>query len=251
MANLRIIPLSTGRFLEAEKSNFTYGMDQGVKIQSVVLMWYIEGAEKKILVETGGSDPDWAATYHHPLKREPHEDPVKAIKNLGLEPSDIDIVVNTHLHWDHCFNNHLFPNARILVQAEELRCAIAPIPTQWLFYESQLIGMTPPWLRALNRTEGIAGERQIEKGITLVPLPGHTPGSQGVLVELKSGRCLIASDLCPLFENWEGNNQVAHIPPGIHVDLSDCYGSFKRMESLADMVLPAHDLKVLDKEIYE
>jgi N-acyl homoserine lactone hydrolase len=251
MANLRIIPVSTGRFLEGEKSNFTYGIDQGVKIQFAALMWFIEGAKKKILVDTGASDPEWAAKYHHPLKREPHEDPVRAIKNLGLEPSDIDIVVNTHLHWDHCFNNHLFPNAQILVQAEELRCAIAPSPTQWLFYESQLIRMTPPWLRALNRTEGIDGEKQIEKGVTLVPLPGHTPGSQGVLVELKGGRCLIAGDNCPLFENWEGNKQVDHIPPGIHVNLIDCYNSFKKMETLTDMVLPGHDLKVFEKEVYE
>jgi N-acyl homoserine lactone hydrolase len=251
MANLRIRPLSTGRFLQAEKSNFTYGADQGVKIKSVVLMWLIEGSKKKILVDTGGSDPEWAAKYHHPMERRPDEDPVRALSNFRLEPADIDIVVNTHLHWDHCFNNHLFPRARILVQAEELRYAIAPHPCQALYYESQIIGMTPPWLRSLDRMEVVQGEKEIEKGITLVPLPGHTPGFQGVLADLRSGRCLIAGDDCPLFENWEGNSRAAHIPPGIHVNLGDCYDSFKKMEALADTVLPGHDLKVLEKEVYE
>lgn len=251
MSNLRIRPLSTGRFTEAEKSNFTYGMDQGIKIQSPILMWFIEGARNRILVDTGGSDPEWASRYHHPIERKGQEEPMKALEGLGLKPEDIDIIINTHLHWDHCFNNDLFPNARILVQAEELRYAISPLPCHAHYYESQLIGMTPPWIKALVRIDIVEGELELERGISLVPLPGHTPGFQGVLVELQSGRCLIAGDICPLFENWEGNEQSMNIPPGIHLNLRDCYDSFRKMESIADMVLPGHDLRVLEKEVYE
>jgi glyoxylase-like metal-dependent hydrolase (beta-lactamase superfamily II) len=251
MSKLKIRPLSCGRFLAAEKSNFTYGVDQGVKIVAPILMWFIEGAKHRILVDTGLSDPQWAARYHHPVDRKVHEEPVNAIKSLGLAPVDIDIIINTHLHWDHCFNNDLFPNARILVQEEESRYAIAPHPCQALYYESQLIGMTPSWLKALQRIETIAGEKEIEPGITLVPLPGHTPGFEGVLVHSDHNRCLIAGDTTPLWENWEGNAQGFHIPPGIHVSLRDCYESFRKMESLADIVLPGHDLRVLEKEVYE
>ncbi|NQU14949.1 MAG: N-acyl homoserine lactonase family protein [Desulfobacteraceae bacterium] len=251
MANFRIRPISTGRFMELEKSNFTYGVDQGLKIQSAVYMWFIEGAEKKILVDAGVSDPAWAAQYHHPLERAPNEDPVKGVEDLGVKATDIDIVVNTHLHWDHCFNNHLFPNAKILVQAEELRYAIAPLPCHGIYYESQVINMAPQWLKVLDRIETVKGEVELESGIRLVPLPGHTPGFQGVLIDLESGPCLIAGDSVPLFENWEGNAQVAHIPPGIHVNLWDCYDSFKKMETMARTVLPGHDLKVLEREIYE
>jgi hypothetical protein len=85
MPDLKIRPLSTGRFLKAEKSNFTYGVDQGTKIVSPVLMWVIEGARHRILVDTGVSDPDWAASYHHPIAREEHEEPIKAVKSIGLE----------------------------------------------------------------------------------------------------------------------------------------------------------------------
>jgi len=111
--------------------------------------------------------------------------------------------------------------------------------------------MTPPWLKSLDRIDVIEGEKEIEKGISLIPLPGHTLGFQGVLVDLPTGRCLIAGDNCPLFENWQSNDQLGHIPPGIHVNLLDCYNSFKKIESIADMVLPGHDLKVLEKEVYE
>jgi N-acyl homoserine lactone hydrolase len=250
MTELRIRPISTGRFMQAEKSNFTYGVDPGVKIRSSVLVFYIEGASKRILVDTGGSDPQWAASYHHPMERETHEDPARALGLLGLEVGDIDLVINTHLHWDHCFNNQLFYNAKIIVQAEELRYAISPLPCHALYYESQLIGMTPPWLKALDRIEAVEGEMEIEKGVRIVPLPGHTPGFQGVLVDLPSGPCLIAGDDCPLFENWQGNAKAAHIPPGIHVDLRDCYRSLKKMEKMAKTILPGHDLKVLDREVY-
>jgi glyoxylase-like metal-dependent hydrolase (beta-lactamase superfamily II) len=251
MPALKIWPLSTGRFLQAEKSNFTYGVDQGIKIKSPVLMWFIEGSSSRILVDTGVSDPDWASRHHHPVVRDQQEEPVRALESLGLEAADIDIVVNTHLHWDHCFNNNLFPNARILVQAEEMRYAISPLPCHALYYESQLIGMTPSWLKSLDRMEAIEGEARIEPGISLIPIPGHTPGFQGVLVELSSGPCLIAGDTCPLFENWEGNDTADHIPPGIHLNLEDCYRSFKKMESLTRRVLPGHDMKVLEKHVYE
>ena len=138
-----------------------------------------------------------------------------------------------------------------MVQAEELRYAISPLPCHALYYESQLIQMTPPWIKALDRIEIVEEELEIESGISLVPVPGHTPGFQGVLVELQSGRCLIAGDNCPLFENCYGNEQAIHIPSGIHVNLRDCYDSFRNMESIADIVLPGHDLKVLEKEICE
>jgi N-acyl homoserine lactone hydrolase len=251
MSRLKIRPLSCGRFLAAEKSNFTYGVDPGVKIVAPILMWFIEGARHRILVDTGLSDPQWAARYHHPVECQAHEGPVNAIKMLGVAPDDIDIVVNTHLHWDHSFNNDLFPNAKILVQEEEIRYAMAPLPCHALYYESQIIGMTPSWLKALPRMEIIAGEKEVEPGITLIPLPGHTPGFQGVLVDLESGPCLIAGDTTPLWKNWEGNSQSVHIPPGIHVNLRDCYESFRKMEAIADMVLPGHDLRVLEKEVYE
>jgi len=138
-----------------------------------------------------------------------------------------------------------------LVQAEELRYAISPLPCHALYYESQLIRTSPSWLKVLDRIELVEGEMEIERGISLVPLPGHTPGFQGVLVELKSGRCLIAGDNCPLFENWHGNEQPTHMPPGIHVDQRDCYDSYRKMESIADMVLPGHAPKVLEKEVCE
>lgn len=246
MAELKVHILSTGRFMAAEKSNFTYQVDAGEKIVSPVLMFFVEGAQSKILIDTGVSDSEWAGKYHHPLERTPEEEPLAALRTLGVEPGDVDLIINTHLHWDHCFNNHLFPRARILVQEAEMRYAIAPLPCHYLYYESQGVGLTPSWLKSLDRIQTVRGEVKVEEGITLVPLPGHTMGFQGVLLELASGPCLVAGDTCPLLENWHGNQTQAHIPPGIHVNLTDCYKSFARMEKLTERVLPGHDIKALE-----
>jgi glyoxylase-like metal-dependent hydrolase (beta-lactamase superfamily II) len=107
-------------------------------------------------------------------------------------------------------------------------------------------------LKALRRTEMVEGEVTIETGVTLVPLPGHTPGFQGVLVDLASGRrCLIAGDTLPLWENWEKNSLGFQTPSGIHHNLRDYYETYKKMASMADLILPGHDMKVLEKEVYE
>jgi len=172
------------------------------------------------------------------------------LKKIGLNPEDIDILICTHLHWDHCFNNHKFKNAHILVQREEIRYAIAPLPMHALFYESQMIGMRPPWLNALESIEIVDGDREIVPGIELVKIPGHTPGFQGVKIKTSAGNYFIAGDFCPLFENWEGVPPLKHVASPIHVNLEDYYESFEKVEKIADFVLPGHDLKVFEKESY-
>jgi N-acyl homoserine lactone hydrolase len=81
----------------------------------------------------------------------------------------------------------------------------------------------------------------------VVSLPGHTPGSQGVLVETDAGPFLLAGDTVDTYENWEGNSQVEHIPSGIHTDLFQYFDSFRKIEHLGCEVIPSHDAAVLER----
>ncbi len=90
--------------------------------------------------------------------------------------------------------------------------------------------MTPPWIKALDRIEVVEGELEIESGISAP--------SRAISLDSKGSW-------------WYGNEQAIHIPSGIHVNLRDCYDSFRKGESIADMVLLRHHLKVLEKEIYK
>lgn len=225
-------------------------LDPGVKIVSPIIMYLIKGRDKLVLVDTGASDEEWARKYHHPIRQTEEMKPFHALKNLGISPEDIEIVVNTHLHWDHCFNNELFTKAKIYVQKKEMQYALSPLPPHYLYYESYQIGLYPKWLKSLDRCVALEGDTSLLDGIELVTLPGHTPGFQGVLVNTEQGRYLISGDCTALFENWEGNSRYKHIPSGIHYSLPEYYETFEKMERICDFLLPGHDQKVFEQKIY-
>jgi len=249
MPELTIWPIMSGEMSGVEKSHFTHGMNQGVKVMGAIIFYAIKGAEENILVDSGGSDPVWAEKYHgHKLSR--YQTVEEGLKKAGLHPDEIGTVICTHLHWDHCFNNDHFRNARILVQKDEIKYAVAPLKIHAVYYESQLIKMRPPWLKAIERIELIDGDREICPGISVIKIPGHTPGFQGVNVRTAKGNYFIASDFCPFFDNWAGSPVLKHVPSPIHVNLEDYFNSFEKVDGFADFVLPGHDPKVFEKESY-
>jgi N-acyl homoserine lactone hydrolase len=250
MEQFSIIPVKVGHFLSMPKGSLTYQMNWGVNIVAPVIMYLIKGRDKLILVDTGGGDEAWSIKYHRPFKRPDDESPVAALKKIGINADDIDIVVNTHLHWDHCTGNEFFTKSKIYVQKKEMECAISPLPPQQNFYESHQLGMTPTWFRGYDRMVAVDGDTNLFPGIDLVTLPGHTPGFQGVLVNTEGGKYLIASDTLGLFENWTGTKEFKHIPSSIHYSLPDYYKTFEKMEKICDHILPGHDMTVFKHKCY-
>ena len=86
--------------IRRDKPIFTYLRNMGTQIEMPILAWYIEGQGHRILVDTGGHDPA-KGELHPPYMREPGQDPVSRLAALGVRPEDIDILILTHLHWDH------------------------------------------------------------------------------------------------------------------------------------------------------
>jgi len=77
-------------------------MNQGVKIDVAIIVYVIKGGKENIIVDSGIGNPEWAEKYHY-YKLIKYQDIASGLKNVGLHPDDIDIVICTHLHWDHCF----------------------------------------------------------------------------------------------------------------------------------------------------
>jgi N-acyl homoserine lactone hydrolase len=245
--NYTITPASVGT-LTIDRSQLMWGQGFGTKIQIPVLMFYVEGGDKRILVDTGCSAPESAAKYHYPFIRKPEEDPTRALEAIGVNPSEIDIVVATHLHWDHCYNHELFTNARFFIQRTELQFAAAPYPIFANAYEAPTTGMIPPYSK--TKFEVLDGDFDLADGLKIVFAPGHTPGMQCVVVNTAKGVYYIAGDNVALYENLEGNRFGRPIPGINFINLGDYYETFRRMDRLADHVLPGHDLKVLDQARY-
>lgn len=140
--------------------------------------------------------------------------------------------------------------AQFIVQEEEIRYTISPLPVHSVAYETPDIGAPPLWLETYSQFKIIRGDYQIGTGISTVHLPGHSPGFQGVLIETIDGPYLIAGDSVPLYESWQGLEHEAHIPSGVHTDLSSCYQSFNKIEETGAKILPGHDVQIFEKSVY-
>jgi glyoxylase-like metal-dependent hydrolase (beta-lactamase superfamily II) len=118
-----------------------------------------------------------AARYSKPIFR--REDAVIGqLPQAGLTAEDVDLVICSHLHYDHCGCNAFFARATVICQARELTAAG---------------GEDAEWKGFLRR------EWDVGLPLTLVPLPGHTPGSMGAHAVLdRSGTFLLASDAAPV-----------------------------------------------------
>ena len=99
----------------------------------------------------------------------------------GLDLADVILLVNTHLHFDHCGQNYLFPSIPIYVQATEYAAAQQPDFTivEWVDFEGA-------------RYVQVNGDVEILPGIRVIATPGHTPGHQSVVVETEEGRIIIS-----------------------------------------------------------
>ena len=132
-----------------------------------------------VIVDTGvgGGHPGIDALYRP--QRRPVADHLSALK---IAPDDVTLVINTHLHFDHCGDNSLFPDKRILVQKPEYEAAQEPAYT------------VPAWANFPGvRFQLLEGETEVLPGLTVLPTPGHTPGHQSVLVDTNEGLVIIAA----------------------------------------------------------
>ena len=165
----------------------------------------VRSGGKNILIETGIGNklPERMAKIYG--------QPAKLLENLGtagVSPEDIDIVINTHLHFDHCGGNHLYVGRPIYVQRRELDDALSRDDytiREWV--EAPGVQYVP-----------VDGELEVLPGLRLVPAPGHTPGSQVVVVETGGRPVVIAGDTAVFFgeldePRTEGQRLVRALDP--------------------------------------
>jgi glyoxylase-like metal-dependent hydrolase (beta-lactamase superfamily II) len=128
----------------------------------------------------------------------PEENLISQLTLLDIRPDDIDVVINSHLHSDHCGCNEFFKRATMICNARELAVASGETGLQQ--------GYIPADWKTAQPYDTFDTQRDVygDGRIVLIPLPGHTPGMSGALVALdRDGEFLLASDAVALRRNLD------------------------------------------------
>lgn len=233
MAAWTVHALDTGTSV-IEKSVITYLKDAGKPIRIPRIMFLLLGP-MTVVVDTSVQSVHVAQDIlGENFTRTPDQDPRRALKDRGVNPEDVDLVIFSHLHWDHSGNNDLFPRARFLVQERELRYALRPSAYFARSFLAESFGYRPGFQGI--QFETVDGDTSLMPGLDLILVPGHTPGSQAVLVQTPGGRVCVSGDAVYTYENLD-----ERIPPGFHVDVDQSLDSMERIRGSADLVLPGHE----------
>jgi glyoxylase-like metal-dependent hydrolase (beta-lactamase superfamily II) len=167
----------------------------------------IRAAGKLILVETGAGDK-WTAKESDIYDlHDPHRLP-QSLSGAGVRPEDIDFVVNTHLHFDHCGWNTrregdrivpTFPNARYVVQRGAYEHGKAPTERDRGSFRDETF--VP--IDATGQWQLLDGDTELVPGVDLIRIQGHTPDMQCVRLSGGGRSALFLADLIPT---------TAHLP---------------------------------------
>ena len=147
-----------------------------------VYVHLIDHPDARILVDTGMTDLHPAGADMDPR--------LMPLTAQDIDLASIDIVVNTHLHFDHCGGNHLFPGKPIYVQRRELADA-RTLPDYTI----------PEWVDAPGvQYIQVDGDYDLLPGIRLIPAPGHCDGMQMVVIETDDRPVVVCGDVAV----WHG-----------------------------------------------
>ncbi|HZD03650.1 MAG TPA: MBL fold metallo-hydrolase, partial [Longimicrobiales bacterium] len=187
--------------------------DERNRIPLALRCLLVEAPEALVLVDTGiGNKESGKFRDIYGIDNEGQTGPTRledAIRAAGFHPADVDVVLSTHLHFDHAGGNTMvtddgavvpaFPGARHVVQKGEFDFAHRDnerIRASYILRNVDPVAEAGLW-------DFVAGEAVVTPGVRVLPTPGHTPHHQSVLVESGGETACFLADVCPT---------VAHVP---------------------------------------
>ncbi len=180
----KIYPLYNGAFTVHFGDQHIFPTVQSIPSFCFLL---IGSDHKPVLVDTG-FDPQYIPGIDSTADRKPENELAAALSRHGLVPADIELIIQTHLHWDHTGGMRLFPQARFVLQTQELlylqqlpqieECSFCPLH----------------WLPLMGRFMTVNGTTTIKPGLRVHLTGKHTGGHQVVEVTTASGQYILAGD---------------------------------------------------------
>jgi len=240
MTTYKIHPIVMGTKV-FDKGMMTYQHDYGKSYTIPIYCWYIEGGDKKILVDTGEM---------RPIISEDREAAIggkiftfeEGLAQWGLTPEDIDIVIHTHLHNDHCENDFKCVNAVFYVHEKELEHIHDPHPLDFRYLADYIEDIEDN-----GQIVVVTEDREIVPGIRVMHTPAHSEGGLTVLIDTEKGTATITG-FCVIMENFYPPASVTGmemevIPPGTPVNPCAAYDIMLKVKGMADILIPLHEPK--------
>ncbi len=235
----RIHPIVVGAKI-FDKGMMTYQYDYGKPFVIPIFSWYIEGADKNILIDTGEFRPRTSSEIEKAIGKVYTFE--EGLAKYGLKPEDIDIVIHTHLHNDHCENDSKCVNAIFYVHEKELEQIHNPHPLDFRYNEDFILE-----IEQNKQIVALKEDKEILPGIKMIHTPAHTPGGMSVLINTEKGSVLITG-FCIIEENLNPPPKILGmgmevIPPGTLINLYQAYDIVLNCKNIADIVIPLHEPK--------
>jgi len=248
-----ITPIIIARGPHRECSRFTYLNNFGEKVTIPYVAWLIRGKDMNVLADTGCTAEQYAkhirpSSGQLMVAGEAFADvedvtPLdEGLRANGLTGDDIDVLIQTHLDWDHCMNTSGFKRSKVLIQKTE----IEDLPVHPLYEKTHAPDYIYDEIKSLD-LQIVDGDHEVAPGLTALYTPGHTAGGMSVAVDTKSGTHVITG-LCTVKANYyltdEQKEQLGYevIPPGMHLDARTAYDSTLRILRVGgEHVLANHD----------
>jgi glyoxylase-like metal-dependent hydrolase (beta-lactamase superfamily II) len=175
--------------------------DEQNRIELALNCLLIKTPDRVILVDTGvGSKLKDRFNEIYRIQRRPGL--VQALHECGTDPEDIDTVINTHLHFDHCGGNTLkkdssvvptFGHARYIIQEQEWHDALHPNErTRASYLKDDFVP-----LKENGQLHLVKGDEEIVPGVRVIQTNGHTKGHQSVIIESQGEKAIYLGDLIP------------------------------------------------------
>ncbi|WP_269856700.1 N-acyl homoserine lactonase family protein [Streptomyces sp. RPT161] len=160
-----------------------------------VLAYLVAHERGLLLFDTGIGAADPETEAHYRPQRRGLQDELAA---AGVTLADISVVVNCHLHFDHCGGNPLLGGTPILVQDVELAMA-----RRGDYTIDELVDFPGAVY------EGLAGEAEIWPGVRIIPTPGHTNGHQSLVLRQPDGETVVLAGQAHDFAFQFGSDHLA------------------------------------------
>ncbi|MBF0343482.1 MAG: N-acyl homoserine lactonase family protein [Nitrospirae bacterium] len=222
-----------------DKTMMTYQYGYGQTYSIPIYSWYIEGSGVKILVDTGEMSPSRSAAAEKAIGGKIYTFE-EGLARWDIGPEDIDIVIHTHLHNDHCENDEKCLNAQIYVHEAEIERIHNPHPLDFRYMEDYILEVEKQ-----GQLKTISGDKEIVKDIVAIHTPAHTEGGMSIQIQTSSGKAIITG-FCCIMENFNPPPAIRGmdmevIPPGTHVNVYEAYDIMIRVKEMADVLIPFHE----------